>query len=122
MLIDLSAEIDAKCGGNTEFWHMIEKRPLGAGEAEQANPPDVVPCLRLETFGKYDPAEHQLEAKTFRSLGLRIRGTAAMATDNRQLGFGGTVLSVPFFLNPRSPAMNASSMCEINVVASTASP
>jgi putative ATP-dependent endonuclease of OLD family len=65
VLIDLSAEIDAKCGGNTEFWHLAEKRLLGAGEAEAANPPDVVPCLRLETIGKYDPAEDEFEAKTF---------------------------------------------------------
>ncbi len=65
VLIDLSAEVDAKCGGNTEFWHLAEKRLLGAGEAEQANPPDVVPCLRLETIGRYDPAEDEFEAKTF---------------------------------------------------------
>ena len=65
VLIDLSAEVDAKCGGNTEFWHLTEKRLLGAGEAQAANPPDVVPCLRLETIGKYDPAEDEFEAKTF---------------------------------------------------------
>ncbi|HEJ4140583.1 TPA: AAA family ATPase, partial [Pseudomonas aeruginosa] len=48
VLIELSAEIDAKCGGNTEFWHLEEQRLLGAGEVQAANPPHVVPCLRLE--------------------------------------------------------------------------
>lgn len=65
VLIDLSAEVDAKCGGNTEFWHLVEKRLLGTGEAQAANPPDVVPCLRLETIGRYDPAEDEFEARTF---------------------------------------------------------
>ncbi|WP_241081963.1 ATP-dependent nuclease, partial [Achromobacter xylosoxidans] len=65
VLIELSAEIDAKCGGNTEFWHLEEQRLLGAGEAPAANPPHVVPCLRLETIGKYDLAEDEFEARTF---------------------------------------------------------
>ncbi|MFY2642149.1 ATP-dependent nuclease [Achromobacter insuavis] len=65
VLIELSAEIDAKCGGNTEFWHLEEQRLLGAGEALAANPPHVVPCLRLETIGKYDLAEDEFEARTF---------------------------------------------------------
>lgn len=65
VLIELSAEIDAKCGGNTEFWHLEEQRLLGAGEVLAANPPHVVPCLRLETIGKYDLAEDEFEARTF---------------------------------------------------------
>ena len=65
VLIELSAEIDAKCGGNTEFWHLEEQRLLGAGEVQAANPPHVVPCLRLETIGKYDLAEDEFEARTF---------------------------------------------------------
>lgn len=65
VLIEPSAEVDAKCGGNIEFWHLIEKRLLGTGEAEAANPPDVVPCLRLETIGKYNPEEDEFEAKTY---------------------------------------------------------
>ena len=32
ILIELSAEIDAKCGGNTEFWHLEEQRLLGEGK------------------------------------------------------------------------------------------
>ena len=64
ILIELSAEIDAKCGGNTEFWHLEEQR-LWAREVQAANPPHVVPCLRLETIGKYDLAEDEFEARTF---------------------------------------------------------
>jgi putative ATP-dependent endonuclease of the OLD family len=65
VLIEPSAEVDAKCGGNIEFWHIAEQRLLGPGEADAANPPDVVPCLRLETVGKYDPEEDEFEARTF---------------------------------------------------------
>jgi putative ATP-dependent endonuclease of OLD family len=65
VLIDLSHEINAKCGGNVEFWHLTEQRLLGEGEAEAANPPNVVPCLRIETIGKYDPDEDEFDAKTF---------------------------------------------------------
>lgn len=65
VLVDLSAEVDAKCGGHLEFWHVAEKRLLGVGEVGGANPPAVVPCLRLETVGRYDPAEDEFEAKTY---------------------------------------------------------
>jgi putative ATP-dependent endonuclease of the OLD family len=65
VLIELSAEIDAKCGGNVEFWHLAEQRLLGPGEVAAANPPDVVPCLRIETLGKYDPDEDEFVAKTY---------------------------------------------------------
>lgn len=65
VLVEPSAEVEAKCGGNVEFWHLIEKRLLGSGEVEAANPPDVVPCLRLETIGKYNLEEDEFEAKTY---------------------------------------------------------
>lgn len=65
VLIEPSAEIAAKCGGNMEFWHLAEQRLLGAGELALANPPAVVPCLRIETIGKYNPDEDEFEAKTF---------------------------------------------------------
>ncbi|PMS16553.1 ATP-dependent endonuclease [Trinickia dabaoshanensis] len=65
VLIDLSVEVDGKCGGHIEFWHVGEKRLLGSGEAAIANPPFAVPCLRLETTGKYDPDEDEFEARTF---------------------------------------------------------
>jgi putative ATP-dependent endonuclease of OLD family len=64
-LVDLTAEIDAKCGGHIEFWHTQEERLLGPGEAEAANPPHAVPCLRVETLGRYNPEEDEFEAKTF---------------------------------------------------------
>ena len=35
-----------------------------SGELAAANPPAVVPCLRVETIGKYDPDEDEFEAKT----------------------------------------------------------
>lgn len=65
VLIELSDEINNKCGGNVEFWHLTEQRVLGTGEGVAANPPDVVPCLRIETIGKYDPDEDEFVAKTF---------------------------------------------------------
>jgi putative ATP-dependent endonuclease of OLD family len=65
ILIEPSAEIDAKCGGNIEFWHLIERRLLGPGEVAAANPPDVVPCLRIETVGKYNPEEDEFEARSY---------------------------------------------------------
>lgn len=65
VLIEPGAEIAAKCGGNMEFWHLAEQRLLGPGELAAANPPAVVPCLRVETIGRYDPDEDEFEAKTF---------------------------------------------------------
>lgn len=65
VLIELSGEIDSKCGGNVEFWHITEQRILGPGEVAAANPPHVVPCLRIETLGKYDPDEDEFVAKSY---------------------------------------------------------
>lgn len=65
VLIELCGEIDNKCGGNVEFWHLKEQRILGPGEVAAANPPDVTPCLRIETLGKYDPDEDEFVAKTY---------------------------------------------------------
>ncbi len=65
VLIELSGEIDSKCGGNVEFWHRTEQRILGPGEVAAANPPNVVPCLRIETLGKYDPIEDEFVAKSY---------------------------------------------------------
>lgn len=65
VLIEPGAEIDAKCGGNIEFWHLAERRLLGPGEVAAANPPAVVPCLRIETIGKYNPEEDEFEARTY---------------------------------------------------------
>lgn len=65
VVIELCEEINNKCGGNVEFWHLKDQRILGPGELEAANPPDVVPCLRIETLGKYDPDEDEFTAKTY---------------------------------------------------------
>ncbi|WP_343726957.1 ATP-dependent nuclease [Burkholderia seminalis] len=65
VLVDLSAEVDAKCGGHIEFWHVEDQRLLGPGEVAAANPPTAVPCLRLETVGRYDPDEDEFEVRTF---------------------------------------------------------
>lgn len=65
VLIDLSDEISAKCGGHIEFWHVEQHRLLDAGEIEAANPPAAVPCLRVETIGCYNPDEDEFEAKTY---------------------------------------------------------
>lgn len=65
VLIELNGEIDNKCGGNVEFWHLKEQRILGLGEVAAANPPDVKRCLRIETIGIYDPDEDEFFAKTY---------------------------------------------------------
>lgn len=65
VLTGLNGEVGNKCGGNVEFWHLIENRILGPGEAAAANPPDVVPCLRIETLGQYDMEEDEFVAKTY---------------------------------------------------------
>lgn len=65
VLIEPSPEVDARCSGNIEFWNLVEKRLLTSGEVAAANPPDVVPCLRLETIGKYNLEEDEFEAKTY---------------------------------------------------------
>ena len=65
VLIEPGAEIDAKCGGNIEFWHVSEQRLLGTGEADAANPPHTVPCLRVETIAAYNPEEDEFEARTY---------------------------------------------------------
>jgi len=65
VLVDLDTELENRCGGNIEFWMPSEKRILGEGEADAANPPDVVTCLRLETVAQYDPEEDEFEAQTF---------------------------------------------------------
>lgn len=65
ILIEISDEIAVKCGGHLEFWHPEQHRLLGAGELDVANPPAAVPCLRVETIGRYNPDEDEFEAKTY---------------------------------------------------------
>lgn len=65
VLTDISAEVENRCGQHLEFWHTIERRILGSGEAAQANPPLVVSCLRLETLARYNLEEDEFEAQTY---------------------------------------------------------
>ena len=67
VLTDINAEIENRCGQHLEFWNTIEKRLLNEGEVDQANPPLVVSCLRLETQGVYNPEEDEFEAQTYYS-------------------------------------------------------
>lgn len=64
VLIDISAEVENRCGQHLEFWHTTDRRLLNEGEAAAANPPLVVSCLRLETEAVYNPEEDEFEAKT----------------------------------------------------------
>lgn len=64
-LIEFGDEIGDRCGGHTEFWHVNERRLLGAGEIDHANAPDAVRCLRIVTIGRYDPEEDEFRAETF---------------------------------------------------------
>jgi putative ATP-dependent endonuclease of the OLD family len=65
VLIDLTSEVELACPTHMEFWHIGEKRLLGEGEANKANPPNVVRCLRLETIARYNRDEDEFEADTF---------------------------------------------------------
>lgn len=64
LLIELSAEVQKRCGGHLEFRHVAEKRLLTEGEVESATPGVSIPCLRLETVGQYDPEEDEFTAET----------------------------------------------------------
>ena len=65
VLIEVSQEVENRCGANLEFWRTAERRILVAGEVDAANPPDVVKCLRLETLARYNPEEDEFETKTY---------------------------------------------------------
>lgn len=65
VLTELTREIELSCPAHIEFWHVHERRVLDSGEAEVANPPSVVPCLRLQTLAIYDKEEDEFEANTY---------------------------------------------------------
>lgn len=65
VLTDISAEVENRCGEHLEFWHTVECRILGPGDAAAANPPLVVSCLRLETQARYNTEEDEFEAQTY---------------------------------------------------------
>ncbi|MFL9954220.1 AAA family ATPase [Paraburkholderia nemoris] len=64
-LVEFGDEIGDRCGGHTEFWHVKERRLLGAGEIDLANSPAAVRCLRVVTIGRYDPEEDEFRADTY---------------------------------------------------------
>lgn len=64
VLIDLTSEVQKKCGGHLEFWHLAEKRLLAQGEVAAATPGISIPCLRLETVAQYDSEEDEFTAET----------------------------------------------------------
>src|SRR5579859_497589 len=65
VLTELTREIELACPTHNEFWHAGERRLLGGGEADLANSPGVVQCVRLETVARYDKDEDEFEAKTY---------------------------------------------------------
>jgi putative ATP-dependent endonuclease of OLD family len=65
VLVDLDAELENRCGANIEFWRSSERKILGEGEVDAANPPEIVTCLRLETIARYEIEEDEFEAQTF---------------------------------------------------------
>ena len=65
ILTDINTEVENRCGQHLEFWNTVDKRLLNEGEVDQANPPLVVSCLRLETQGIYNPEEDEFEAQTY---------------------------------------------------------
>lgn len=67
VLTDINADVENRCGQHLEFWNTEEKRLLNEGEVDQANPPQVVSCLRLETLAAYNPEEDEFEAQTYYS-------------------------------------------------------
>lgn len=64
VLTDLTDDIKNLCAANLEFWHKVENRILGQGEAELADHPDVELCLRLVTTARYDIEDDQFVART----------------------------------------------------------
>ena len=64
-LVDPTPALLAKCGNHLEFWHVSERRLIAEGEADQVDPAISVPCLRLETIGRYDEEEDEFEARTY---------------------------------------------------------
>jgi putative ATP-dependent endonuclease of OLD family len=88
ILVDLSAEIENRCGTHTEYWSTTEKRLLEEGEVDQANPPAVVTCMRLETIAKYSIEEDEFEAATYFSHPLDLDGEPSVVRKDIKRMFG----------------------------------
>jgi putative ATP-dependent endonuclease of OLD family len=88
ILVDLNAEIENRCGTHTEYWSVAEKRLLKEGEVDQANPPAVVTCLRLETIANYSIEEDEFEAATYFSHPLNLDGELSVVRKDIKRMFG----------------------------------
>lgn len=88
ILVDLNAEIENRCGTHTAYWNVAEKRLLKEGEVDQANPPDVVTCLRLETIANYSIEEDEFEAATYFSHPLNVDGELSVVRKDIKRMFG----------------------------------
>ena len=65
VLTDLNDEVAGACLKHIEFWHKDDRRLLGKGEIEKANPPHAEKCLRIKTVASYNIEEDEFEANTF---------------------------------------------------------
>lgn len=88
IVIDLNAEIENRCGTHTEYWQTTEKRLLKEGEVDQANPPTVVTCLRLETIANYSIEEDEFEAATYFSHPFNLDGELSVVRKDIKRMFG----------------------------------
>jgi putative ATP-dependent endonuclease of OLD family len=88
VVVDLNAEIENRCGTHTEYWNVAEKRLLAEGEVDQANPPAVVTCLRLETIANYSIEEDEFEAATYFSHPLNLDSELTIVRKDIKRMFG----------------------------------
>jgi putative ATP-dependent endonuclease of OLD family len=88
ILVDLNAEIENRCGTHTEYWSAAEKRLLKEGEVDQANPPAIVTCLRLETIANYSIEEDEFEAATYFSHPLNLDDELSVVRKDIKRMFG----------------------------------
>ena len=88
ILVDLNAEIENRCGNHIEYWNAAEQRLLVEGEVDQANPPSVVTCLRLETIANYSIEEDEFEAATYYSHPLNLDGELSVVRKDIKRMFG----------------------------------
>lgn len=87
VLTDINAEVENRCGQHLEFWNTAETRLLNEGEVDEANPPIVVTCLRLETKAVYNAEEDEFEAQTYysRSPGAEIGELDKVSKDVKRI-------------------------------------
>jgi putative ATP-dependent endonuclease of OLD family len=88
ILTGLSPEIENRCGGHTEYWNPVEKQLLAEGQVDQANPPKILTCLRLETIANYNIDEDEFEASTYFSHPLNLDNELSMVRKDIKRMFG----------------------------------